>query len=242
MPDDPITDPKRLLERLDAFGESMKDRRRFGRKSLLWAATIDVRGQRFEGVIVDLSAGGARIKFDAPLAEGDELTVVLKRLDELGAKVVWQRGGEAGLQFMLAPEEVAARLQQLLAVEVPSTTADEAAALAEAALSETEPGRRLRLALYGIVALAALVGGGALLAGGLSGGRVEAPLALTGGASDQHSCSSLLTRVGGATNQIDFSLNVASAAQAKCLDLQHLSSGGNTSGGHMVRATKVQGR
>jgi len=79
---------------------SGRKRRRFDRKKVLWAATIIVRGQRFEGAILDLSFGGARLRFGTPLAEGEELRLILKDYDALDAKVVWQRGGEVGLQFL----------------------------------------------------------------------------------------------------------------------------------------------
>src|SRR5690242_14757611 len=82
------------------------ERRRFVRKRGLWAASIEVRGERLEGVITDLSAGGARLRFAAPLTAGEELRLILGEFDAMGAKVVWQRDGEAGVQFVLAPAEV----------------------------------------------------------------------------------------------------------------------------------------
>jgi PilZ domain len=252
MPDDQITDAKDLVKRVSDFGEELKERRRFERKKLLWAATVEVRGQRFEGMIVDLSAGGARIKFDAPVATGDELTLMLKQLDDLGAKVVWQREGEAGLQFLLAPEEVAARIPQSLA-PAPLGAGEPAAASAapvlplaapDPALRTGRPARRpLGQRFVGFLALGAaaaglLIGGGALLGNWRQAGPPPA-LAISGGASDQRSCSNLMGRVNGSSNQVDFSLNVASAVQAKCLDIHHLGPSDDNNGGRMVRATKL---
>jgi hypothetical protein len=263
MPDDQITDAKDLVKRVSDFGEELKERRRFERRKLLWAATVEVRGQRFEGMIVDLSAGGARIKFDAPVATGDELTLMLKQLDELGAKVVWQREGEAGLQFLLAPEEVAARIQEGLPLA--AAAADEAAqpaaeaaakpvvaqkpakAKAPPAPEAAQPparsvGRRLRQRILafvalGVAALALLIGGGTLLTDWRHAGPPPA-LALNAGASDQRTCPNLMGRVNGSSNQLDFSLNVASAAQAKCLDVHHLGPTDEDPNGGMVRAAK----
>ncbi len=247
MPDDRITDAKDLLKQVSDFGERLKERRRFERKRLLWAATVEVRGQRFEGMIVDLSPGGARIKFDAPVATGDELTLVLKQLDELGAKVVWQREGEAGLQFLLAPDEVAARIQQRL----PAESADGDAArpppppaaappAAGTSLSSAVPRRRVTLLAAAFVAgLGALIGGSVVVARSFPAKEASPLLVLNGGASDQHSCANLLDKVGGSTNQVDFSLSVASAAQAKCLDIHHLGPSDNDRNERMVRTTKV---
>jgi hypothetical protein len=70
--------------------------------------------------------------------------------------------------------------------------------------------------------------------------KLKAPvLALNGGAVGQHSCGSLMEKVGGSTNEVDFSLNLASAAQAKCLDIHHLAPSDNDPHGHMVQTTKV---
>lgn len=257
MPDDWITDAKDLVKRVSDFGDELKERRRFERKKLLWAATVEVRGQRFEGTIVDLSAGGARIKFDAPVATGDELTLVLKQLDELGAKVVWQREGEAGLQFLLAPDEVAARIQQTLPSAalaadepadtvrpVPAETARPAAVMPETAPPLSRPAARrfrqriLAVAAMAMASLGLVIGGGTLLAGWRHGG-VPPALAISAGASDEHSCPNLMGKVNGSSNQLDFSLNVASAVQAKCLDVHHLGPSDGDNGGRMVRATKV---
>ena len=259
MPDDSITNAKDLLKQVSDFGARMRERRQFERKKLLWAATVEVRGQRFEGMIVDLSAGGARIKFDAAVTAGDELTLMLKQLDELGAKVVWQREGEAGLKFLLAPDEVAARLQDKLALDLgkageaqPASVAAPAPAAASALIAAAAPApartapsglaTKKRLMVLGAVSamsLAALIGGSVMIANAFSTASQE-PMALvmTGGASDQHSCSALMDKIGGATNSVDFSLHVASAVQAKCLDMQHLGPSDDNSG-HMVRATKV---
>lgn len=245
MPDDQITDAKDLLKRVSDFGESLKERRRFERKSLLWAATVEIRGQRFEGMIVDLSPGGARMTFDASVDAGDELTLVLKHLDELGAKVVWQREGEAGLQFLLAPDEVAAKLHQALTPD-PAPAAAEKPAVAAAREASPAPSpapRRLRqrvlaLTAVGMLGLGALVGGGTLVSY-LLAGDASAITALAGGASGERSCANLLDQVGAASNQLDFSLKVASAAQAKCLDIHHLGPSEDDHNGHMTRTTKV---
>jgi hypothetical protein len=251
MPEDQITDAKDLLKQVSDFGERMKERRQFERKKLLWAATVEVRGQRFEGMIVDLSAGGARIKFDAPVTAGDELTLMLKQLDELGAKVVWQREGEAGLKFLLAPDEVAAKLQDKMALDLKNPGGAKPAAVAAPtpaapaapppAAAGATPGKRRTTLIAAAVAtsLAALIGGSLLIANAFSAPKGETvALVVNGGATDQHNCSALMDKIGGATNQVDFSLHVASAVQAKCLDMQHLgpSDDGN---GRMVRATKV---
>lgn len=140
MPHDCITDPKVLLREIGAFGDKLRERRRFERQELHWTATVEMRGQRFEGMITDLSPGGARIKFDAAVQKGDELRLVLRQLNELGAKVVWQRQGEAGLSFVLAPEEVAARLKG----KIPSATVGVSVATEPSRCARRAPSRNRR--------------------------------------------------------------------------------------------------
>ncbi|HUH84644.1 MAG TPA: PilZ domain-containing protein [Stellaceae bacterium] len=246
MPHDCITDPKALLRELGAFGEKLRERRRFERQELHWTATVEVRGQRFEGVVTDLSPGGARIKFEAAVQKGDELRLVLRQLNELGAKVVWQRQGEAGLSFVLAPEEVAARLKGKVLpfrsepASQPSARAatEEPPAAADAPADAPPRSKRLLVALAAAgTAILALLALGSLFIQP----PAEAPtvLALNGGASDQHDCSVLLGKITGANNQVDFSLRMASAAQAKCLDLLHIDQSYNDMNAHMTHATKV---
>jgi hypothetical protein len=245
MPDGWITDSRVLLEEVSRFAE-LKERRRCERRKMHVAATIEVRGERFEGQIIDLSPGGARIRFDAPMAAGEELDVVLQELNRLGAQVVWRRKGEAGLRFLLAPEEVAPRLEAVLAQEAraraapkppPAPPPPEAAPVEEAA--GLAGGIIAMLAAAGIACIAAVIGGGMMLTGQVAHAAPPAPLVVTAGAFEQHSCAALLDKVAASTNQIGFSLSVASAAQSKCLNLHVPGYAETDLQGHMVQATKV---
>ena len=239
-----ITDARNLVAEVTALGAAMRERRRHDRRSLLWTATIEVRGKRFEGTIVDLSPGGARLRFDTAVAQGDELNLVLKELDGLGGRVVWQREGEAGIQFMLAPEEITARVEGQLGLDLRRP-------VAPAALSEPPPPvpeapasagvrsvRKRRLMMATSAALAAVVIGTVVARS--SGEDIQEAFAITGGAVGQHDCSTRLDKLAGSTNQIDFSLNVASAVHSKCLDLKQITGGESDRSGHMVQATKVR--
>jgi PilZ domain-containing protein len=239
-----ITDAKNLVAEVSALGAAMRERRRHDRQPLPWTATIEVRGKRFEGTIVDLSPGGARLRFDAAVSQGDELTLVLKELDGLGGRVVWQREGEAGIQFMLAPEEVTARVESKMGLDLRQRRAGRAPSPPPPSMPEVLPstGRRtgrLRLLALAGSAAAVLVVGTLVVAGSEEEGIKQA-FAITGGAVGQHECSNRLDKLAGSTNQIDFSLNVASAAQSKCLDLKHIGGGETDPRGHMVQATKVR--
>jgi hypothetical protein len=241
MAEQQITDAKNLVSKVSALGALMRERRRHDRQPLSWTATIEVRGKRFEGTIIDLSPGGARLRFDAAIARGDELTLVLKELDGLGARVIWQQQGEAGIQFMLGPEEVTARVESKTGLDLrgpakrvaPSPPPPMPEALAPAGK------RKGRLGLLALAGSSATILLGAMLVGSGEEG-IKQVFAITGGAASQHDCSSRLDKLAGSTNQIDFSLNVASAVQSKCLDLKQVGGGETDPRGHMVQATKVR--
>jgi PilZ domain-containing protein len=239
-----ITDARNLVAEVTALGAAMRERRRHDRRSLLWTATIEVRGKRFEGTIVDLSPGGARLRFDTAVAQGDELNLVLKELDGLGGRVVWQREGEAGIQFMLAPEEITARVEGKLGLDLrrpvaPAAPSEPPPPVPEAPSSGGVRSVRKRHLMMATSAVLAAVVIGAVVARS-SGEDIQEAFAITGGAVGQHDCSTRLDKLAGSTNQIDFSLNVASAVHSKCLDLKQITGGESDRSGHMVQATKVR--
>ena len=112
MADAQITDAKELLRQVSAFGARLKTQADAEHKEALWAATVEIQGKQFDGLIVDFSPGGTRIRFAARVASEADVTLVLDQLDALGATVVWQSAGKGGVQFLLAPEEVAARVRR----------------------------------------------------------------------------------------------------------------------------------
>ena len=95
------------------------------------------------------------------------------------------------------------------------------------------------MGLLAIAGSAATILLGAVVVGSGDEG-IKQVFAITGGAVGQHDCSNRLDKLAGSTNQIDFSLNVASAVQSKCLDLKQISGGETDPRGHMVQATKVR--
>jgi len=111
MSEDRITNLQYLVAQIGTFRNELEERRRFARKPVLWAASVEIRGKRCAGLIVDFSPGGARIRFEAEAETGDELLVVLDQFDTFGAKVIWQYDGEAGIHFVAAPAEVAAQVK-----------------------------------------------------------------------------------------------------------------------------------
>ena len=64
--------------------------------------------------ILDVSANGARIRTDMPLAADSWVTLSLERLGKIHAQVVWRKGNLAGVQFAADPHYVARMLLGIL--------------------------------------------------------------------------------------------------------------------------------
>mgnify|MGYP001161526678 CR=1 FL=1 len=90
--------------------------RRFGgrRWNVVWPATYTVEGQTVACTILDLSRTGARIE-GAGLRPFDAvLTLRCEHFGALDARVMWVRGGKAGLRFEHPQAEVVELLQKVV--------------------------------------------------------------------------------------------------------------------------------
>lgn len=107
--------------------EADHERRRFGRIHLLAhgrdkTCAIRVAQAEREAALIDISAGGARLKFAPPPFDPSVkgLTFSVRNLDdggllqELSATVQWRRGDEIGVQFQPELEVALHRLQELV--------------------------------------------------------------------------------------------------------------------------------
>ena len=89
--------------------ERWKERRRFQRKSVLLAVTLETPHGTVQCIALDLSLGGARIRVHEKLEPLDQVTLALEKFGRFPGHVVWRNVNEAGLQFSDTPEEVALR-------------------------------------------------------------------------------------------------------------------------------------
>jgi hypothetical protein len=60
--------------------------------------------------VVNLSAGGARLRIEGAFVPGQELVLELAACGRYPGVAVWARGGEVGLKFTCDPAEVAEAL------------------------------------------------------------------------------------------------------------------------------------
>jgi hypothetical protein len=83
------------------------ERRKSPRGEVAWVARVQTAaGLCIECGVLDLSATGAKLLTDQPLAEGDHVTFVSPRFDPLSAKVAWSADGYLGLQFLDGTDRV----------------------------------------------------------------------------------------------------------------------------------------
>lgn len=71
------------------------------------------------GDVINLSAGGARIRLVEPMPKVSHITLGLRHFGFFPARVAWCTADEIGLEFREAPEAVAGRLRGLLPQPVP---------------------------------------------------------------------------------------------------------------------------
>ena len=75
--------------------------RRHPRSAVLWAAQLETRdGRRLDCAVLDLSAGGAKLRIEHSLATGDLVTLTSPRFGVRRARVAWVEAGRLGLQFL----------------------------------------------------------------------------------------------------------------------------------------------
>ena len=93
----------------EANRKRWKEMRRFPRKSVILASTLETPHGTVHCVALDLSLGGARVRVHDKLEPLDEVTLELTKFGRFPGHVVWRNDTEAGLRFSDTPEEVARR-------------------------------------------------------------------------------------------------------------------------------------
>ena len=83
--------------------------RRFDRSDLQLQAKLNQGEASHACHIVNISAGGAKLRLaaDAPLEDGVEVVLDLDRLGSFPATAVWRTEQQLGIQFRLPPEAMA---------------------------------------------------------------------------------------------------------------------------------------
>lgn len=81
--------------------------REHARREVMLSGRIECCGQQAPCEVVNLSAGGARVRTAGDYRPGQELCLDIEPCGKFTATCAWVRGGEAGLTFTCDPAEVA---------------------------------------------------------------------------------------------------------------------------------------
>ena len=72
------------------------------------------QGRTVDAIVLNLSAGGAKLRLDQPAELDDRLTVSIQRFGDFPGRVAWRNELEVGVQFLDPPERVAGILGEAL--------------------------------------------------------------------------------------------------------------------------------
>ena len=90
------------------------DRRRYKRTHVLFSGRLFSGKRGIEGLVLDLSANGARVQFHEPIAANSAMTLRLAESVDLKVEVAWQKDNSLGLQFLDLPARISSIFAGLL--------------------------------------------------------------------------------------------------------------------------------
>ncbi len=103
-----------FLRSLEAVEPSIMEQRRYRRCSVLWNACVFSAGQTMDAVVLNVSAGGARIRLKGAPALDDRATLSIGRFGDFAGRLVWRDGNEFGMEFLDPPERIVAKVGDTL--------------------------------------------------------------------------------------------------------------------------------
>ncbi len=94
--------------------QGRSDRRRYKRAHVLFSGRLFSGKRGIEGLVLDLSANGARVQFHEPIAVNSAMMLRLAESVDLKVEVAWQKGNSLGLQFLEVPARISSIFAGLL--------------------------------------------------------------------------------------------------------------------------------
>jgi PilZ domain-containing protein len=76
-----------------------RERRKQPRKGTLWHGELRTPGGPFACRVLNLSARGAKLEVDGPVAPQQSVTLIMEPLGEFSGVVTWERDGQAGIRI-----------------------------------------------------------------------------------------------------------------------------------------------
>ncbi len=94
--------------------QDRSDRRRYKRAHVLFSGRLFSGKRGIDGLVLDLSANGARVQFHEPIAVNSAMTLRLAETVDIKVEVAWQSGNSLGLQFLAMPGQISSIFAGLL--------------------------------------------------------------------------------------------------------------------------------
>lgn len=80
--------------------QDVTDHRSHPRDRVVYSGRLSYGAREYPCAVLDISAGGAQIRFPEPLAVWTIVTLYIDRFGGFHARVVWQQRDRVGLQFL----------------------------------------------------------------------------------------------------------------------------------------------
>lgn len=91
-----------------------EERQRFTRRAVIIAARLRTTDQAVDCDILDISAGGAKLRSDRAWADGSAVILTVDGVCDLAARVAWRTAEGCGIAFLDSPELVAATIPRIM--------------------------------------------------------------------------------------------------------------------------------
>ena len=95
-----------IVEEMLGQDENLVERRAFPRTSVLWAARLLCGAQVVGCRVLNVSAGGIKIRCDRAFKSADDVILKINRFGEFAGTIVWREGADLGIEFHDSPEEI----------------------------------------------------------------------------------------------------------------------------------------
>ena len=98
-----------MSDNRDAF-----DKRKFVRTETSLRGTLTLEGKSVDCEIVDISAGGGKLRSDEPLDRGRAVTLSIAEFGDFTGDIAWRSSNMMGIRFRGDPELIAETLTAIV--------------------------------------------------------------------------------------------------------------------------------
>lgn len=89
------------------------ERRKSARSPVFWPARLIVDSHAVDGMVLDVSADGARLHLEHPPELARTVTLQNDRFGELRGEVVWSDKDDLGLSFLDQPQRIVRKIDDI---------------------------------------------------------------------------------------------------------------------------------